>query len=183
MDYDPGGTVPVGSTDEYRIERWGPDGTVLRIERTVDPVPVLSGEATQARERITRTVRRANDPSWRWQGPEISSNKPPWLSAFAGIDGSIWVIRSTVAVEEQNLAWDPQHPEDGFPIRWTAPRVADVFDAEGRYLGPVRIPEAMRFYPTPVLGAESTWAVSMHELGYPQIVRYRLKPLIDSPGT
>lgn len=173
------GRFVFGLTSEYRIERWEPDGTILRIQRTVDPVPVLSGEANQARERITRTVRRANDPSWHWQGPGIPSDKPPWVSVFAGLDGSIWVLRSTAAVEEENLAWEPQHPEDGFPTQWISPRVADVFDSEGRYLGPVKMPEAMRLYPSPVLSAESAWAVSMHELGYPQIVRYRLIPLMD----
>jgi len=169
-----------GLTRDYRIERWEPDGTVLRVERAVGPVPVSTGEASQAREGLTRRIRRSNNPSWHWQGPEVPSHKPPWLSVFAGMDGSIWVFRSTVAVEQPDPAWDPQHPQDGFPTQWAAPRVADVFDVEGRYLGPVKIPDEMRLYPSPVFSEESAWAVSMHELGYPQIVRYRLMPWMES---
>jgi hypothetical protein len=165
-----------GLTSDYRIERWEPDGTVLKLERVVDPVPVSAGEASQAQERLTRTIRTANDPSWHWQGPGVPSEKPPWLSVQAGIDGSIWVFRSTVSVEQPDPSWDPQEPQEGFPTRWTAPRVADVFDARGRFLGPVNIPEELRLYPNPVLSAEYAWGVAIHELGYPQVIRYRLLP-------
>jgi len=171
-----------GLTREYRIDRWEPNGPVLRIERVVDPVPVQSGEAAQARESVTRSIRSSNNPSWSWQGPEIPSHKPPWLSVFGGLDGSIWVLRSTVAVEEDNQEWDPERPERGSPTRWMGPRVADVFDAGGSYLGPVKIPEEMSLYPTPVLSAEAVWAVSTHELGFQQVVRYRLSPHGDSPA-
>lgn len=169
-----------GLTSEYRIERWEANGAIFEVERTVDPVRVLPGEASQARERITQTIRRANSPSWHWQGPDVPSNKPPWTSLFAGLDGSIWVLRSSVAVEEPNPDWDPQFPEEGFPTRWMAPRVTDVFDAEGRYLGPVKIPEAMSIYPSPVFTEDRVWAVSTHQLGFLQIVRFRLEPEADT---
>jgi hypothetical protein len=171
------GSVLFGLTSTYRIERWDSAGKVFRIERAVDPVPVQPAEAEQARERVTRAIHSANAPSWRWNGADIPSAKPPWRSLLSGLDNSLWVVRSTTAVEEPNPAWDAQHPADGFPTRWVEPVVADVFDAEGQYLGPVKIPRELRLYPPPVVRSDRIWAAAFHESGHPQVVRYRLESL------
>jgi hypothetical protein len=170
------GRVLFAVSDRYALERWEPDGRVFRIERQVEPVPVAPGEADQAREGTTRLIRRVNDPAWRWQGADIPSTKPAFGMLIAGADGTVWVIRSTVATEEQNPDWDPDRPEAGFPTRWVAPQVADVFDAEGQYLGPVNLPRELGLYPTPLVTAERVWAVVLHELGHAQVVRFRLVP-------
>lgn len=169
------GSVLIGVSTEYAVQRRGPNGQVLRIERIADPVPVQEGEAARAREQITRRIRTANDPGWRWQGPDIPSTKPVFQVLQTGVDGSIWVFREKVSVEEENPDWDPERPERGFPTRWRSLVVADVFDENGRYLGPVNIPESMSwFQPSPVPGRDWIWAATIHELGYPQVVRFRI---------
>lgn len=166
-----------GTTDTYRIDRSDAGGNVLRIERSVQPVPVWPDESAQARQRMIRAIRSANDPSWRWSGPDLPSIKPAWWNIIPGMDHSLWVIRSTPAVEEPNPEWDSQKPDEGFPTRWVEPVVADVFDEEGRYLGPVRIPPEVRLFPLPVVTVDRMWAAAVHEMGYPQVVRYRLETL------
>jgi len=68
-----GGRVLFGLNGRYRIERWDPGGSVFVIERTVNPVPAFPEEESWARGRITRMVRRGNQPSWSWDGPDIPS--------------------------------------------------------------------------------------------------------------
>ena len=165
------GEVLFGISDSYRVERWEPDGRVFRIERRVEPVPVDPDERARAKENITEAVRNTNS-SWNWYGPDVPSVKPPWKGALAGIDESIWVIRSTEAREVENPQWDPQAPDGGNPTRWVSPQVADVFDAEGRYLGPVKLPDDFSYRPPPLLSVGTVWAAAFHEMGHPQVVRY-----------
>lgn len=167
------GEVLFGLTHTYQIERWGPEGSVLQIERTVPPVPIASAEGAQARESLTESI-RGQDPSWSWYGPGVPSEKPPWNSLLAGIDGSIWVFRATQATEVDNPDWDPQNPDSGSPTGWKSPMIADVFDAEGRYLGPVRMPEGATLYPNPLVSRTNVWMSGFHEMGHPQVVRYSI---------
>lgn len=171
------GRVVTGVSNAYSIDVLHADGRVLRIERRVEPVPVAEGEANQARDQVTRNIRRANDPSWRWRGPDIPATKPLFRALQTGVDGTIWVFREGLSREEPNLDWDPERPTTGDETRWVAPVVADVFDSDGRFLGPVKFPGAVTWaYPHPVLSQESIWAATIHEAGFPQVVRYRLEP-------
>jgi hypothetical protein len=170
------GRMLFGITSNYSIDRREADGSVFRIERAVEPVPVDPEEGASARERVTNTIRSANDPDWSWYGPDVPSEKPPWTSLLAGNDGTIWVFRSTVATEVENPYYDPETPDGGPPTLWQSPQVADVFDGEGRYLGPVKLPQDLGRYPPPLVSAEEVWAPAIHELGHPQVVRYRVAP-------
>jgi hypothetical protein len=178
----PAGEVVFGTSTDYRIDRHDRDGKVLRVERVTDPVPVGSEERAGFRETVTAAVRRSAGDGWRWDGPEIPSVKPHFQRLVAGADGTLWVFRHTPAAEEENPYWDPDRPETGPPTWWREPTVADVFDAEGRFLGPVAFPDELRFhssrgvYTPPILEEESVLAGALHELGHPQVVRYRLVP-------
>jgi hypothetical protein len=77
------GRILIGLTDRYAFERRELDGRVLRIERQFTPVPVEPGEAAQAREQTIRAIRSANDPNWRWNGPELSATKPVFRRILA----------------------------------------------------------------------------------------------------
>lgn len=173
----PEGEILFGRSDTYAIERWG-EHEVLRIERVAEPAPVLPDEARQLRDRLTATIRGANDPEWRWQGPNIPEVKPVFQSLVAGRDGSIWVFRHTRAAEEPNPAWDPNVPDEATRTVWVERRVADVFDREGRYLGPVRVPRGVALNPAPVVTTDYVWAVTVADLGLLQWVRYR----VEVPG-
>jgi hypothetical protein len=168
------GAVLLGPGDPYVVDRMEPDGTVLRIERRVDPVPVQPAEAGWSRENVARGF-RSQDPSWRWVGPDIPDVKPAYQWIGAGVDGTIWVLRHTPGVQGENPAWSPESEADVPRMRWVEPPVADVFDARGRYLGPVRLPEGFDSRRPSVLSLDGPLLVVPHELGYDQLVRYRLE--------
>ena len=171
-----GGHFLFGTSDRYAFERWEGDGRVIRIEREAKAVPVATGEAAQAREQLTRTIRRANDPNWRWQGPDVPPTKPWFRNLLPGLDGTVWVFREARSIEERNPDWNPEQRERGFPTVWRRPIIADVFEENGRYLGPVKIPHSLNWsYPTAVVSGDRMWAVAMHESGHPEVVRFRLE--------
>lgn len=162
------------STD-YRIDRLRADGGVLRIERFAERAPVHSGEAGAERERITRNFRNT-DPAWRWRGAEIPSTKPPFREILPGADGSLWVRRHTEAREEENPDWDPDRADGPPRTRWVETVVFDVFDADGRYMGPVRFPQGYAPFRRGVFTLEHVIAIVTHELGYEQVVWYEVAP-------
>jgi hypothetical protein len=172
----PDGRVLIGLSDRYAIHRWGPGGRVLRVEHEVTLVPVEPGESEQARQATTRAIRSGNVPDWTWNGPDIPVTKPLFRLIAAGVDGTIWVFRDGPSVHEQNPNWDPQRPDAGFPTVWRSNVVADVFDEEGRYLGPIPFPRSVTWSnPPAILSRDRIWAVTEHESGHPQVVRYRVE--------
>lgn len=170
------GEILFGLSDRYLVERWSEGGRVLQIERVAEPVPVAGAEAEQLHQGLLRRLRR-QVPDWQWDGPDIPSSKPVFRETRAGIDGTIWIFRETPSLEERNPDWDPQNAQSGFPTRWVRPVVADVFSADGAFLGPVEIPRHLNwFYPPAVLSQDQVWSVATHEMGYPQVVRFRIEP-------
>lgn len=184
---DSRGRVLHGVSERYRFDRYDTDGSVLRIEREVDPVPVAPAEAERLREETSRRMRSMAAGSWRWDGPDIPSTRPAFSRLLAGADGSIWVFRHTPATEEPNPAWDPDEPDRGFPTRWRTPVVVDVFDEDGRFLGPVRVPDDVQLFAGPFVPPRATTsevlAPVVHPLGHPQVVRFRLEPMGASRAT
>jgi hypothetical protein len=173
----PNGKFISARTDRYEIDVPRDDGTILRIVRIVEPVPVPSGEADRNREQIVRNIKRSNDPNFEWTGPSIPKTKPLIGSLATGMDGTIWVFRSTPSIERKVDA-DVQKAT-GFATEWYSGTVADVFDSQGRYLVAVRFPDGMTTYPSPVLSMTNIWGIAMHADGYPQVVRYRGRAVVN----
>ena len=172
----PSGGVLRGLGSRYALTLEEPGGTVLRIERAAPPEPVQPAERRVARSRIEDNFRDM-DASWQWNGPPIPETKPPFRWAGFGPDGALWVLRHTRAEERENPDYDPDGPSARRqPTEWFEPPVMDVFDAEGRYLGPIRMPDGFRTRGWMVLDPDEPVLVVSHELGYDQVVRYRRVP-------
>jgi hypothetical protein len=171
----PDGSFVFGLSSGYRVEKHDPEGPVLAVEREAPLPPVLPDEARNERERIIRNF-RARFPDWRWQGPDVPGVKPAFRNLLPGRDGTVWVLRFTLGKEEDDPDWDADRPDQALPTRWVEPMVFDVFDGEGRYLGPVKADEPIRYWTPPVLTRDRVWAVWPHELGYDRVARFRLEP-------
>lgn len=171
----PDGSFLFGLTRRYRWERWQDGGGVFAAERVAELPAVHPQEATAERERITRNFQRGF-PGWRWRGAEIPDVKPAYREVVTGADGSVWLRRHLDAVEEENPKWDPQEPDRAPRTRWVEPVVFDVFDAEGRYLGPVRFPDGYVPGRRGRFSLEGVLAVVTHELGHEQVVLFSLAP-------
>lgn len=163
------------STDD-RIDLHQPSEKVLRIERAWEPIPVHPAEAEERRQRITDQFRRQHG-NWRWNGPDVPGTKPPFKEIFTSWEGNVWVVLSTpgIAAVTEAEAREEAARTGRTPLRFVEPVAFDVFDPEGRYLGPVAVPRSFRTDPAPVIRGDQVWAVTRDELEVPRIVRFRLE--------
>jgi len=161
------------STD-YRIDLLRTEAPPLRIERSYVPVSVTAGERAEEKEAATRNMRHMK-PDWRWNGPDIPDQKPPFGRILAGRDGRIWVQVSPPGVQVDDPTYDPKDP-NSVPDRWREPVAFDVFEPNGKYLGRVRAPMGFSLSPWPTLGTDRVWAITRDDLGVQKVVRYRIVP-------
>lgn len=164
----PTGDIVVADGARYAIDRHRGDRHVLRMSRTLNPVAVSDAERAAEEARITARFRRL-EPTWVWDGPRMPTTKPPigWLHAAQ--DGAIWVRVAQPGTAIKDAQRDPSarsHVQE--------PLVFDVFEANGRFRGPVAAPDGMQLAPYPVIGSETVWAVTKDEDGVPHVVRYRI---------
>lgn len=141
-----------GLSDRYRLARVSLGGDTVRVvEREWTGAPVTGAE----RETWAEGMK-----SFRDMGMELDLSRVP--STKAAFD--------RIVVDDQEHLWVlPQlaEAENG--------RVLDVFDAEGRYLGSVRVPEKLgRSRPLLVRG-DRLYTVVLDEMEVPYVVRYRVK--------
>ncbi len=170
----PSGGILTTIGDAYAIDLHSADGTVVRMSRNAEPVPVLPEEKADAQERATRNMRNTV-PDWRWNGPPIPDTKAPVTGLYAGRDGRIWVQVAAVAEripdEERTPSPDPNRPP---PPRFRTPVVFDVFEPDGRYVGRVHAPRGFATFPHPVFQREHIWAVWRDELDVSYVVKFAI---------
>jgi len=175
--FSPLGYYVAGLSTDYRLDLFRPDAPVLRIERVWTPVPVASAEKAEQEHRIIENFKREFG-SWKWNGPAIPDTKPPFTDILVAQDGRIWVEVAQPGYEwrteaearaEEERTGDPQ-------TRFRERIVYDVFEPDGRYLGPVRTPEEFRTSPEPVIRGDLVWDVTRDEADVQRVVRYRITP-------
>jgi hypothetical protein len=160
-------------SNDYTLTLLRQEAPPLRIQRAYEPIPVTSGERAEEEASATRNM-RYTDPNWRWDGPPIPDVKPPFRRFFAGDDGTVWVQVSQPGVRREDPSYDPSDP-DAVPDEWTEPVLFDVFDQDGRYLGPVRTPEGFGSYPTPLFTQEWVLATVRDQYDVQTVVKFRLE--------
>jgi hypothetical protein len=139
------GTFVYAVNNEYRISVAGPGGDVVRvITMPSDPVAVTEEDKSIITGLIMRLMEEQGVPPQALAGIEQGIRYEDVFPAFTqmrnGPEQSLWIQRIGVPsdmTEDEQENWNPlldQGSDD-----W------DVFDAEGRYLGVVTMPE--RFSP------------------------------------
>jgi hypothetical protein len=167
--FSPHGYFVGGLSTEYSIDVFRPDGSVLRIQRTADPVPVDPAEREAERMGVIRNFQQMA-PDWKWNGPPIPDTKPPFQAVHVASDGRIWVrLHQPGHLAEEADPGDPRSVD-----RWSERPVWDVFEPDGAYLGEVRAPLDVSSYPRPVFGPRNVWAVTTDELGVEYVTRFRI---------
>jgi sugar lactone lactonase YvrE len=126
---DPEGGVWVANTARYRIERHAFDdrGSRTVVEREVAPVPV----SREDRDRIVESFSDFTEQGGRIDASRIPRVHPPLAGFLFDDAGRIWVMPMTGRGE---------------------PRILDVFEADGRYLGRVTLPGPYRSTPKAIRG-------------------------------
>lgn len=181
--FSPLGYMVGGLPTEYRIDLNRSDSSILSIEKVHQAVPVLSAEADERRQSMTRSLRR-RFPGWSWNGPPIPEQKPPFKEIFTSREGDIWVSLSTEGnpLMTDGEAAEVERATGSRPLRFFEPIVFDVFTSDGRYLGQVPTPASFRLEPEPVVRGDHVWAVTRDELDIPRVVRFRIVPPEEKNG-
>jgi hypothetical protein len=148
----------MGMSDQYRLYRRALAGDTVRVvERAHRPLAV----STEERDSVVASLEEGSRPGpnmgGRVSGPLDYGRIPAVKPAFRG-----------VVVDDRGYLWVAATAADsGRGGRW------DVFDAEGRYLGPVAM--ELDLFPLPRIRGSTVVGVRRDELDVPQVVVYRLE--------
>ncbi len=170
----PLGVMVGGASTDYRFDVFHRDGSVTRIEREWEKIPVEPEERRWYRARATANM-RSMAPGWAWNGREVPHFKPPFDGFMADSDGRVWVLRKGPGIQVEGADPDPEdRAEFRTNPRWLESWFVDVFDPDGRFLGEVNLPAGFETYPEPFIRGDTVIARSTAEDGVPRVKRYRL---------
>ncbi len=168
------GAVIGGVSNDYRFDISHPDGSVTRVEKSWEPIPVDAAEGAWFKRSSTANM-RSTQPDWTWSGPDIPTSKPAFSQLLADADGRIWVRRPGPGFHIEEAC--NEEPEPGEPFGapcWQATSTWEVFDEEGRFLGGAELPEAIQRYPQPYIRGDLFLAAYLDDLGTVMVKRYRI---------
>lgn len=167
--WHPAGGFAVARGDRYAIT-WPRGAGLVRVERDVDAIAVLTAESAQERAYVTKGLQWL-DPSWTWQGPDIPTTKPLLSQLFVGRDGSVWALREGEAEDGDDPDFRPDDPSS-VERRLKSRLSFEVFDADGRFLGSVRLPNEVRLRPQPAFDQRGFVALTIDGGGVPRLARF-----------
>ncbi len=169
-DLSPEGYLVTGSNQDYAFEFLHRDGTVLRVERDWEPVP-LNREERSEWEQWGQYLADRRRPG----APEINSSIPGMKPAYRQLevdeDGRVWVDRYVEAVHRDR---PPRKAGDERPLlTWLEPRTFDVFEATGEFLGTVVLPPGTFIQ---CRRGMNLLGEQIGELDETYVVRFRIEP-------
>lgn len=168
----PSGGLVAGVNDRYVIDHYRPDGTVLRMEREIDPVPYLPDEKAE-REARNAWMMRTQGQFMTSEIPPVPDTKPFFRSFMVGEEGRIWVQRRSLAEEGEEIQLQGRPGEEPPPpTRWREPVVFDVFADDGLFLGSVRLPSGVNIW---VIRGDTVWGTRRGEFDETYVVRLHLE--------
>jgi hypothetical protein len=149
---DPRGYIWSGITDQYRIvQRRLTGDTVMVVERDQRPVPVTAEDRAAAIEGLEPLIAEVG----RVDYSRIPTTKPVISTFIVDDRGYLWVRPQGEALED--VAYD-------------------VFDPEGRYLGPVPSPVRLSMWTArPVFRGEHMYGFTTDEFDVPYLIRLRIE--------
>ena len=171
----PSGAMIGGFSGEYGFEVHSLDGSRVVIEKEWDPVPVDRREAEWYVLGVTLRLQRQY-PGWAWDGPSVPGHKPAYESLVPDRSGRIWVQRPGPGISLDGCVVDPRTADE---LRrnpcWEQSSTFEVFDLEGRFLGPVSIPDGLQIDTRAHIEGDRILAVFEDEEGTPHVRVYRLR--------
>lgn len=143
-DLGPSGTLRTGMTQEYRIALRGGDGVIRTIlTRPSPPRAVTDADKfryeTLLREALTRTGISPDAVQRQIDRLSFGTTFPAFNQVMEGPDGTTLVQRIGELSEMERLDLSEEQSRRMGSSTW------DVFDADGRFLGPIDLPS--RFTP------------------------------------
>ncbi len=161
------GSIVWGRNDRYAIHWLLDDGRVVQLTRAAERLSATDGERQQF-EQISSYFARRNDSSH----PPVPSVKPFFRRILVDAVGRIWVERYTKGYRYDYSASEVEERGERPLISWREAQVFDVYEAQGRFMGTIRLPTRVQF-----MHANEThlWALRMGEYDEAYVVRYRIE--------
>jgi hypothetical protein len=141
--------VLTGPYELYRVT--GQEDTVRKVTKPFERIPVTGEDVDSALVGLEWFTRQGG----KVDRSRIPSVKPAIRQLFVADDGHVWVAPMTANREDEGYTFD-------------------IFEPEGRYLGPLRLPFALSGYPSPVIRGDVLVGVTRDELEVPYVVRARI---------
>ena len=165
------GRLMSAMNSDYRIEVRAADGSLERIvTRAFERRPVGDSDQRAMTAAIRQLMMDQGAPPQAvdmiMSQASFAEFYPAFAQVLAGPNGTLWVQRIATA-EELGEAED-------FDLQNLGSDLWDVFDAEGRYLGDLTMPE--KFTPVRVDG-DAFWGIQRDEFDVQSVVRYRLREI------
>ncbi len=174
----PDGKLVYGASDRYRFEVRSPAGARIVVERYWDPIPIPPEHKEWERRRKLAFDREMNDPDYELDSSQIPDHKPAYSWLVTTQTGEIWLKRPGPSERLEGCAGDPLEVSSAEAWEnpcWRDSMIIDVFDAEGRYLGDVEVPEELMPYVNPLtIRGSAVAAVAQDDNGTYRVKRYRL---------
>ncbi len=171
-DLDPEGNILYAMNDQFRILVNTPDGTLTRvITKEVEPKPVEEADRNAILRLLREQYAQYGVPPAQMEqimsGIGFADYYPAFGQLFVGPEGTLWVqrirsARDMAGAAGEEVEFDPQ--AIGSP-EW------EVFDAEGRWLGVVTLPD--RFQPVDVRG-DDLYGIWRDEMDVQYVMRLRV---------
>lgn len=162
------GTLAWAMNSEYEVRRYTRDGALTAIvRRDAELRAVTPGDRRVLTERVGDMLLDQGVPPAAAQAMtarmRIAESFPALAAVHVAPDGGVWVQRVRVPSDAEGA--DPVDPMDLGSPDW------DVFDAAGRWLGTVRLPDGFTLMS---LGDQVLHGVLRDDLDVQSVVRVRL---------
>ena len=139
------------------------DGTrTRRIDRNSARVPVSAEERDELKRRTEQTIRSANDPNFKWNGPDIPAVKPFYRELRVDGEDRIWVKLHAPSIRETAAEGRATYRE---------PVIYDLISGAGRYLGQIRFPDSFVLH---YVRGNHVWGTERGDFDVPYVTRYRI---------
>jgi hypothetical protein len=161
--FTPGGAFIGGLPSRYSLVL--SDGArIRRIDRNTPRVAVSAEERDELKRRTEQTIRSANDPNFKWNGPDIPGNKPFYKEVRIDGEDRIWVH-----LHGPSIRIESTDPKRG--VIYREPVIYDVISSGGRYLGQIRFPDS---FVLQFIRGDQVFGTERGEFDVQYVVRYRI---------
>lgn len=168
----PHGYLVTARNSDYAFTRPLPDGRILKVSRDYEPLSVTRPERDQWLAFVRMFEEAARDQGRTPAYGPIPDRKPPFQWIWADEEGRVWVSRYAEA-EHHPLTDEERAARGDRPaLEWRQAPVFDVFEADGTFLGQVRLPPNTRIAAS---RGDRLWAVTTGEFGEAYVVRFRIR--------
>ena len=133
-----------------------------RIDRNAARVPVSAEERDALKRQTEQTIRSANDPNFKWNGPDIPAVKPFYKELRVDGEDRIWVKLHAPSIRD---------PGAEGRVIYREPVIYDLISSAGRYLGQFRFPDSFVLH---YVRGNQVWGTERGDFDVPYVTRYRI---------